>query len=180
MAADDVKRIAEILANRTSRIRVDGGDPRTSSPSIPNFIGYAYPTDSPRAHTAWVMPISVTPIKTNNCHLRAIIMMAFPRTDIETVYMNLIYIMQSPTNPFGLFNSLRRHTYEGLHNEVGGAAFANPDRDTYTLGPRPNVAGQRKFSVNIIDQDINDDILVDDGNPLIHVATGIEVQIPIE
>ena len=183
MAADDVKRIAEILATRVStRMRLDGGDPRLAeTDQVPRFKGFAYPVDDLATNCGYLAPGDVTAINTNNSRITFVLMLTLPRQNLRNQIVNRIYPLVTPGNPFGVLQSLQRKSYEDLHLEVGGLAFPNPDADALTLGATPNTnSGQRWFSVNVLDIEAGSDETKPGGTKIVYMAATMEAQIPLD
>lgn len=181
MAADDLLRTANILAKRIERLRIDGGDPRDSvSDGVTRFRGYPFPQDKPRTHTGWIVPMSITPVLNSFQTLSVLLSLAYPRQSLENTVLSGIYPLATVSNPFGVFQTMSRYTYEDLHLEIGGGEFADTDADAYYLGPStyPTHSGLRQLNVDITNIQFGEAETLGGGTPIVYFECTMNVKIP--
>ena len=90
-----------------------------------------------------------------------------------------MYALGDTTNPFGVYQSLDRDTYEGLEGKVGGAAFANTSADAYVVGTSTTTNdGIQRFKVDVIEIAVGDSTVDTKTTSHILVSAILEVNIP--
>lgn len=176
----DLPRVAEILGRRLCRMRTDGGDPRDVTPAVRCFAGFGFvPDGAPPGESAWVSLTGVSPYRTNNTAAEFVTVLTFPRFDLEASQTRGLFPLLSPDNPFGVWQTLQRHTYEGLETDVGGAAFSDPNIDAYDLGvSATSVSRRRKFTVDVRDTEVGRGVLFEGGQPTVYLAAKLRAYLP--
>lgn len=161
------------------RLRVDGTDPRPRRGAPQLFSGLPTPPPQIVSGAAWLVPLEVLPISTNNASIVFVAMLGFPPNDLDEVLLEQIFPLASPHNPFGLLMTLQRKTYAGLETLLGGDPFGDTDRDDYTLGASADrLTGQRSFGVDVTSMDMSNQELKQSGAQTLILAATLQVQIP--
>ena len=76
---------------------------------------------------------------------------------------------------------VRRDTYVGLEDDVGGDPFTDALSDQYDLGvSATSVSGFRWFTVEVTDIVADEGIITEGGTPVLVAALMLDVHLPID